>query len=311
MKPALLSVVFTVYNTRDSIRDLIAEIADVAEGLSVDYEIVVADDRCPQNSWEVLQEIAASNKRVRALRLSRNYGQQIAMSAGIAASRGDAVVIMDGDLQNPTAKIPEILASLEQGNEVVYLVASARNNWFHELTSRIFWFLLTRIFGVEIVKNQIMMKGLSRRVADQYGRYAEKCRTVAGIVMDIGCKTDVLEVKNRKRKYGSSSYSLAKRIDLMVEIVISMSDRPLKGVIHFALGICGLSILFGLVRLLMYFSGVITPGYTSVVLLITFFFSTLLLAIGVVGEYLGILLKESRQRPLYFVDSKVNIADEL
>ena len=225
-----VSIVVPVYNGARLVERLVQEVAASLNGEP--YELLLIEDGSQDFSWDAIVVAASLCPDVKGFRLSRNFGQQIAVSAGIAKARGDYVIVMDCDLQNPASAIPEILGSLRAGHELVYTVSKSRNNARDALTSQLFWFVLTKIFRASVVKHQLMMKGMTSKMARIYDSYPEATRTVAGIVGDIGYRHAVIEVENARRGEGKSNYGFFRRFDLMVDMIISIAVAPLKILVY-------------------------------------------------------------------------------
>jgi dolichol-phosphate mannosyltransferase len=299
-----LSIVIPVYRGAAMVQPLVSELEQVISELAVDYEIVLVDDGCPEHSWNAILQVSATRPNVRGVRLSRNFGQQIAVSAGIADAHGQYIIVMDCDLQNPPSAIPDILELLRQGKDIVYTVSTNRNNATDKLTSRLFWFLLRAVMRVRIVPNQLMMRGMSRRFGDLFDRYPEVTRTVAGVSYDIGLNTATLAVENRSRHSGTGSYGFFRRFNLMIHIVISLTTAPLNFIIYVSLFVLAATVLASIVYFAnALFSGV-PSGFTTLILAILFFGSLNTLILGVVGLYLANIYAEVRRRPLYIVQER-------
>lgn len=307
--PSLVSVVIPVYNGANTLDELVQTLSGIFGAMPYRFEILLVEDFSRDESWETIRRLCGSNPSVKGVRLSRNFGQQIAVSAGIAQSSGHFVILMDCDLQHPVAAIPEILARLEEGNDIVYTVAKERNNWRDELTSRLFWWLIIKVLRVRIVRDQLMMRGMSRRFAQHYDAYPELTRTVAGITNDIGLRHAVIPVRNERRKSGRSNYNFFSRLNLMIGIVLSLSTVPLSYIINVSLLVLlatiGASVYYFVSALLHD----VPPGFTSIILLIIGFGSLITLILGIMGVYLANIYTEVRRRPLYIVDEKLNFSD--
>lgn len=297
-----VSVVATVYRSAQLVDPLIEEIVAVMEKTGETFEIVLVDDRSPDDSWARIQTAAARDPRIRALRLRRNCGQQISASAALTQASGRYIVLMDGDLQNPTDAIPEMLRLIRQNVDIVYTVDNTRNNWLDGLTSWIFWQVLTTVCGVHMVKHQLMLRMMTRDIAQAYCGYSEHVRTVAGVLNDITASHAVLNVHNRKRTIGSTNYSLLRRLSLMLEIVISLTTAPLNILMGTSFAIFLLTIVAMFYYLAMYFIDDIQPGFTSIFLLVSFFGSLSLMMLGFIGRYLAVIALEVRRRPLYHIE---------
>ena len=296
-----VSVVVPVYNGAPLIERLVQEVAASLEGTGEPYELLLIEDGSQDSSWDAIVTAASRRPEVKGFRLSRNFGQQIAVSAGIARARREYVIVMDCDLQNPASAIPEILASLRAGNELVYTVSKTRNNARDAATSRLFWFVLTRIFKARVVKHQLMMKGMTSRLARIYDSYPEVTRTVAGIVDDIGGKHAVIEVENTRRAEGKSNYGFFKRFDLMIEMIISIAAAPLK--ILFYAGLVG--VVMTLTASIYFLAAALFHSFVSgdtVIMLAVFLFGSLMtLILGIIGVYLANIYAEVRRRPLFLI----------
>ena len=207
-EPVTTSVVVPIYRGGEAIDELVLRIESTLSQRGGRFEVILVDDGSPDDSWAAIVRAAERKPFVRGVKLARNFGQQISVSAGIAMTSGQNVIVMDGDLQNPPEALPQILDRLDAGDDLVYTVSKVRNNRASELTSRIFWFVLSRMLRVDIVTNQLMMRGMSRRFVDKYNAYPELTRTVAGITRDIGFRQSVLEVANNRRRSGRGRGSL-------------------------------------------------------------------------------------------------------
>ncbi|MEA2914689.1 MAG: polyisoprenyl-phosphate glycosyltransferase [Bradyrhizobium sp.] len=294
-----VSVVVPVYNGARLVERLVREVAASLNGEP--YELLLIEDGSQDSSWDAIVTAASLSPDVKGFRLSRNFGQQIAVSAGIAQARGKYVIVMDCDLQNPASAIPEILRSLRAGNELVYTVSKTRNNTRDALTSQLFWFVLTRIFKASVVKHQLMMKGMTSKMARIYDSYPEATRTVAGIVGDIGYRHAVIEVENARRGEGKSNYGFFKRFDLMIDMIISIAAAPLKILIYAGLAGFIATLLASIYFLAAALFHSAPSGVTVVALAVFLFGSLMTLMLGIVGVYLANIYAEVRRRPLFLI----------
>jgi glycosyltransferase involved in cell wall biosynthesis len=296
-----VSVVVPVYNGARLVERLVREVAASLDGLGEPYELLLVEDGSQDFSWDAIVTAASLRPGVKGFRLTRNFGQQIAVSAGIAQARGKYVIVMDCDLQNPASAIPEILNSLRAGNELVYTVSRVRNNARDAVTSQLFWFVLTRVFKAPVVKHQLMMKGMTSKMARIYDSYPEATRTVAGIVGDIGYRHAVIEVENARRSEGKSNYGFFKRFDLMVDMIISIAAAPLKILIYAGLAgfIATLIASICFLTAALFHSAV--SGVTVLILAVCLFGSLMTSVLGIVGVYLANIYTEVRRRPLFLI----------
>ncbi len=296
-----VSVVIPVYNGAPLVERLVREVTACLDATGEPYELLLIEDGSRDSSWDAILAAAAHRPQVKGFRLTRNFGQQIAVSAGIAKASRQYVIVMDGDLQNPPSAIAEILGALRAGNELVYTVSRTRNNARDAATSRLFWFILTRIFRAPVVRHQLMMKGMTARVARIYDSYPEATRTVAGIVADIGGRHAVIEVENAPRNEGSSNYGFFKRLDLMIDMIISIAAAPLK--IVFYAGLAGLlvTLMAALVVLVSALFRSPVSGIAVLLLAVCVFASLMTMTLGVIGIYLANIYAEVRRRPLFLI----------
>jgi polyisoprenyl-phosphate glycosyltransferase len=294
-----VSVVVPVYNGARLVERLVQEVAASLNGEP--YELLLIEDGSQDSSWDAIVTAASLCPDVKGFRLSRNFGQQIAVSAGIAKARGKYLIVMDCDLQNPASAIPEILGSLRAGNELVYTVSKTRNNARDALTSQLFWLVLTKVFKASVVKHQLMMKGMTSRMARIYDSYPEATRTVAGIVGDIGYKHAVIEVENARRGEGKSNYGFFKRFDLMIDMIISIAVAPLKILIYAGLAGFIATLLASVYFLAASLFHSAPSGVTVIVLSVFLFGSLMTLMLGIVGVYLANIYAEVRRRPLFLI----------
>jgi polyisoprenyl-phosphate glycosyltransferase len=296
-----VSVVVPVYNAARLVERLVQEVVASLDSAGEPYELLLIEDGSQDSSWDAIVTAASLCPDVKGFRLSRNFGQQIAVSAGIAQARGKYVIVMDCDLQNPASAIPEILGSLRAGNELVYTVSRVRNNARDAVTSQLFWFVLTKIFKAPVVKHQLMMKGMTSRMARIYDSYPEVTRTVAGIVGDIGYRHAVIEVENARRGEGKSSYGFFRRFDLMIDMIISIAAAPLKILVYAGLAGFIMTLIASIYFLAAALFHSVVPGVTVLVLAVCLFGSLMISVLGVVGVYLANIYAEVRRRPLFLI----------
>ena len=302
-----LSAVITIYNDAAIVESLVSEVHDCLRRMGRSFELLLVDDGSTDLSMREIERQCAKFEAVKAVSLSRNFGQQIAVSAGIHLSRGDAVLVMDGDLQNPTDAIPLLYDELRKGRDIVYAVSGTRDGVLAIVTSRLFYFALRRIFQVEIIRDQLMMRMMSRRFCECYKLYPEVKRTVAAIVHDIGMPYAVVQVKNRNRSHGRSNYGFLKRVSLFIDVVLSLTNNPLDVMIYLGLFIFSVTLLASSYYVWRSLHAFAPTAAGATILSIAFFGSLMLLALGVMGRYLSNIYAEVRQRPLFFVEKRVKV----
>ena len=302
-----LSVVVPMYNAEKIVPIITNQIKVNLATLSISYELIFVDDGSKDDTIsEILFECKKDN-RVKSIILSRNYGQQIATSAGINYAKGKYVLIMDGDLQNPAEEIPNLYRKISEGYDIVYTKSTQKNNWIDKITSILFWNFLKKILKIDIVSGQLMMRIMTKEIVSCFNKYSEKFRSIAAITNDIGMKIYVLNINNKKRIIGKSNYNMKRRLSLALDIILDLSQNPLNFI--FTISIYGIifSILLTFYYLYSYFSNITLPGFTSSVILIIFFGSINLFSLGILSRYLSNIYVEVKRRPLYFVKKFINI----
>lgn len=303
-----LSVVATIYNDAEIVPALVKAITENIPQSVSGYEIVLVNDFSKDTSEDAIRRECEKNPNVKGIALSRNFGQQIAMSCGLHHASGDYVVIMDGDLQNPPSAIPQLLEKIKSGNyDIVYTISKTRNDLWDSFTSRIFWYIITRMFGVKIVRNQLMLKIMTREFVKRISEYHEINRTVSGIVNDISHHYTTIEVDNKSRTHGRSNYTFIKRLNLMIDMIISLSSAPLNLMIYLGFFTFLLTLLGLVYYTVQYLFFSVPSGYTSLLLSVFFFGGLIVLILGIIGRYLANIYLEVRQRPLFHVKQTYNL----
>lgn len=306
-----ISLVAPVFRGGATLPAFIERVREVLLAVQREFEIILVDDGCPSDSWTYIEATCRTDSRIKGVRLSRNYGQQTAVSVGLRYAQGQQIVVIDSDLQNPVEAIPAIIARLDEGAHVVYTTSSVRNHRLDEVTSAMFWLVVNRVLRLALVPNQLMMKGFSRTFLDAFNSYQERVRVVAGIVMDIGFESAIIEVPNRRRSQDRGNYSFLKRLSLSVDFILILSTRPLAALMYVSAGMSFLSVLLLMRAAISYLLNPDVPsGYTTLVSLVTFFGTTTLFAIALLGRYLANIYAEVRQRPMFHVLDEIGFEDE-
>jgi len=303
----VLSIIATVYNSAKIVAELVARIKSVVDAMGIAYEIILVDDGSRDDSAFFMEQQSRDDLRVKSIILSRNFGQQVAMSAGVHHATGRFVLIMDGDLQNPPEAIPRLYQKVLEGYDIVYTSSPKKNDLFDSLTSWLFWKFLKFVVRADVAQSQLMMRIMTAEVAEYYRNYPEKIRTVAAITHDIGMNCAVILVENQKRREGKSNYNTLKRMNLAIDVILDFSNRPLNFVFYLGGIIFLLTIGAALYYLHSYLTQNTLPGFTSLALLILLFGSINLISIGVLARYVANIYTEVKRRPLYFVRKSINL----
>ena len=305
--PPVLSVVVPVFNEEGNLAELHRRLAAVLPSVVDSWEIVFVDDGSRDRSWQLIRDLAAADPHVRGVRFSRNFGHQMAFAAGLDHARGDAVVIMDADLQDPPELIPELVARWREGHEVVYAVRTRREGetLFKKLTASVFYRLLRRITQVEIPVDTGDFRLMGRRALEAFRRLPERHRFTRGLVAWVGFSQVGVPYARAARKAGETNYPLRKMLRFAVDAITSFSHVPLQLATWLGFLTSLFAFAYIVVVVVLKFVGISWPGYTSLMAAILFLGGVQLVMIGLLGEYLGRVYDEVKGRPLYLVQDTV------
>lgn len=276
-----------------------------------EHEIIFVNDGSKDRTLEILENIAKNDKNVKIISFSRNFGHQAAVTAGLQYVTGEAIIIMDADLQDPPELIPDMLKLWEEGNEIIYGKRKSREgeSAFKLFTAKMFYKTLNALSDVEIPKDTGDFRLVDRKVVDTINSLPEHNKFLRGLFSWVGYKQTAYEYERKERFAGETKYPLKKMLKLASDGIISFSTKPLKLV--GALGIISIivSIIILIYALISYAcnSNGLSAGWTSLMVTITFFAGVQLLSIWIMSEYIGRIYDESKQRPQYIIDKKINL----
>jgi polyisoprenyl-phosphate glycosyltransferase len=311
---ATLSVVIPVYNEEANVERMYERLTSVLDGLGMSWEIIFSVDPCTDATEQLILGLRDSDRRVKALRFSRRFGQPMATIAGLEASSGDAVVVIDCDLQDPPELIPELVARWREGYEVVYAQRRSRagETLSKRIVSAVGYRVIARIGEVEIPPNTGDFRLLSRRVVENVVALEEHHGFLRGLVALVGFRQTSVPYDRDSRAAGSSKYNrLFGSMLIGLNGVIGFSRYPLQMISLMGVGLSGLAFLLAGMYLILKLLGVAFPvGNPTIVIVVAFFSGLQLLSLGVIGEYVGRIYDESRQRPKYIVESRWGWDDE-
>ncbi|PMN72104.1 glycosyltransferase family 2 protein [Enterovibrio norvegicus] len=305
--PPYLSVVVPFFNEQAVLAACHQRILSVLDTLNARCEIIYVDDGSKDDSANIASALDAEHHDVTLIRLSRNFGKEAAMSAGLKATRGDAVILLDADLQDPPELIPEMIEAWQSGYDVVDMQRKARlgESAFKRFTARMFYTLLNRLSDVPIPENVGDFRLLDRRVVDTINALPERTRFMKGLFAWPGFQRTVLQFDRDPRFAGTTKWNTSQLFNLAAEGITSFSTKPLRLATYAGLmtGVSALCIAVVVVlKTLMW--GDPVAGYPSLMLTVLTLGSVQLLSIGLLGEYLGRLFIEAKQRPLFLVDTQ-------
>lgn len=304
----LLSIVVPVYNEEENIANFYKAVTDVMSGLTYDYEIIFVDDGSSDSSSMILRGIAYNDKHVKVLLLARNFGHQTALTCGLDYAHGDAVITMDGDMQHPPALIPELVRLWESGYDVVRTIRDSTEDasWAKSFTSKYYYKLMNKMADVPIVEGGSDFRLMNSKALGTLKRFREHGRFLRGIVGALGYRQAELHFVAPPRFAGVSKFSVRKMIRFALDGVTAFSRVPLRAALYVGVLCGGLSFLLILHLLYVYLTGQALNGWTTLGVSILFIGGIQLVGLGIIGEYVGRIFEEVKQRPLYWVKSAIN-----
>ena len=312
LKAVRFSYVIPVYNEEAVLSFLFKEMTEFLDGneiLRESTEVVLVDDGSKDASWAMMADLAARDSRFVAVRLSRNFGHQVALTAGYAVARGEAAISMDADLQDPLAVTLDFIEKWQGGADVVYGVRKERRgeSFFKKFTAAMFYRLMSRIGESNAPRNSGDFRLLSRRALDALNRLPERNRYLRGLVGWIGLNTAIVEYDREPRAAGVTKYPLRKMIRFAADGIVSMSSVPLRFSYYSALfaSLFFLGYLLYTLAKAVFFGVRMVPGWSSLIVTVVVFGSLNLICIGLVGEFVGRIYEEVKRRPLFLLQELI------
>ncbi|MDD6183509.1 MAG: glycosyltransferase family 2 protein [Lachnospiraceae bacterium] len=302
-----ISVVIPMYGCKAAVRELHQRLVKTLEQITEDFEIIMVNDACPQNSWEVIEEICKEDRRVKGIEMARNFGQIKAITAGLDYSTGDWVVVMDCDLQDRPEEILNLYNKAQEGYDVVFARrANRKDSPLKVFVSKIFY----KIYSFASDGNYdpaICNFSISRRVViDNYCKMRELHRAFVIYVKWLGFRQTAIDVEHNERYEGKSSYNMKKRMKMAGEILTSQSDKLLRFTVSFGFLMTLVSFIAIIVLIIRYFCGNVATGWTSIIATNCLIGGIIIMVVGLVGIYVGNIFMQTKQRPLYVVRQILN-----
>jgi len=304
----LYSLVVPIYNEEAVLPVLLRRLDALLPKLDGPAEVIFVDDGSTDASPIVLEARARADARYRFLKLSRNFGQQVAMTSGMARARGQAVVLMDADLQDPPEVVLDMIAKWREGFEVVYAQRLSREgeSRFKLMTSNLFYRVMGRLSDVDVPPNVGDFRLVDRKALDSFLAMPERDRFVRGMFSWVGYRQAVVQFHRPARAAGETKYSLAKMIRLAASGLVSFSDAPLRAALWAGLSVCAVALGYALFVVALWLAGAnLARGWSSIIVVMTFLGGANMLMTGVLGVYIGRIHTEVKRRPLYFVDRAI------
>jgi len=297
-----ISVVIATYKAEQCLNALHTRLTHVLSGLVSSYEIIFVEDCGPDNSWMVLQKISDADPNVRIARLSRNFGQQMAITAGLSRARGNWIVVMDCDLQDPPEDIPRLYAEAQNGHQIVLARRKERkHSVFRQLTNKLYFRLLSWFSGASITGQHGSFSIISRQVRDAFMQFSESNRHYLLILFWLGFDWVSIEYDHGERYAGESSYSLIALIKHAISGVFFQTTVLLKLILTLGFVVSGMAVLVAIETIIHYMVHGALPGWSSLTVLLLSLGGCILVCQGITGLYLGEIFNEIKRRPLYLI----------
>jgi dolichol-phosphate mannosyltransferase len=303
-KPLVFSVVSPAYNEAETMPEFIARTTAVMKKLGETYELVIVDDGSKDRTAEIIQQHAAKDKRIRPILFARNFGHQIAVTAGMDHARGQAVILIDSDLQDPPEVIPELIANWRDGHEVVYAVRRQRKgeSFFKRISASFFYRLINRLTEIDIPLDTGDFRLMDRRVVDVLNQMREHHRFLRGMSAWVGFRQVGVPYDRAPRFAGETHYTLGRMIRLALTAITGFSFFPLQLATYLGFISAGIALLaIPVVIYLRLVGSAAFFGQATTLIAVLFFGGAQLISLGILGEYIGRLYDETRGRPLYIL----------
>ena len=310
-RTAALSIVIPLYNEADFLREALWEIQRYVSPLGMKYEFILVDDGSIDNTWGIIRDLSAQNGHIKGIKLSRNFGKESAISTGLSFALGDAVIVMDGDLQHPPELIPEMIKLWRDGTiEIIEAVKADRGveSFSSRMRSRLFYRIMRQLTDLDI-DNASDYKLLDRKVVDAHNRLPESSRFFRGIIPWLGFRRIQIPFSVKERPTGQSRWSLRQLIRLAINASTAFSSLPLHFITILGMITFFISVVIGMQTLYMKLSGNAVSGFATVILLLLFIGSMLMISLGIIGAYISRIFEEVKRRPNYIIEDKINFTD--
>jgi len=299
----LLSIVVSVYNEEKNLKAFFNELLNKTE--NINKEIIFVNDGSYDNSYKVLSDIKSTNTNVKIINLSRNFGHEAAMLAGIDNAKSEYILCLDADLQHPPEIIPEMLEKAKNGSDIVFAKRKRREDggFIKKILSKLFYKLINKMSPVRFEPDASDFFLISKRIQlILINEFRERNRFLRGFIQSIGFKTATVDFIATKRFAGESNYSLLSLMKLSISAIVAFSKQPLYIGLYLGAIFGIFSLVVGIYSIIMKFIGTTPPGYTTLVVIISLLFSIQFFIIGIIGLYIGFLFEEQKKRPIYIID---------
>lgn len=302
----LLSVILPAYNEQENIRRTCTKLEEILGNAQIAYELILVDDGSEDATWEEIQKISEEKEQIVGIHFSRNFGKEAAIYAGLAQAKGTAVAVMDCDLQHPAEILPEMYRLIQEGYEVVEGIKSDRGkeSLLHRKTAELFYTFMTKATGVDM-QNTSDFKMLSQRAVHAILSMPERNKFFRAASSWVGYKTTYVKFEVQERILGESKWSTVSLIRYAMNDIVSFTTAPMQFVTIGGMFCFVFSILLGIYSLIMKFTGNAVSGYTTLLMVMLFIGSMVMISLGIIGFYIAKIYEEVKQRPRYIISSIV------
>ena len=306
-----ISIVIPMYGCRAAVEELYNTLVASVSTITSDFEIIMVNDNCPQNSWEIIEKLCHKDERVKGIEMARNFGQMKAILAGLDYATGDWAVVMDCDLQDRPEEIPNLYAKAMEGYDAVFARRAERKDspikvFISNVFYKVYEFATDAPYDGAICNFSI----IKRNVVDAYCSMREQNRSYVMYINWLGFRRTAIDVQHDERFEGKSSYNMKKRIDMAFDILTSQSDKILRLTIKLGMLMAFLSLLVIIICVIRYFATDVAMGWTSIIATICLVGGILTIVMGIVGIYVGNTFMQVKERPLYVVRQILNNSKE-
>ncbi len=304
-----LSIVIPLCNEEGNVALLTTEVRNAVESIGVPYEIVFVDDGSTDRTWSLVKEIGADDERIKGVSLSRNFGHQNAIFAGLNHASGDVVITMDGDLQHPPELLPDMYKEWEGGIHVVETrrIESEDVSFFKKTTSRWFYRIFSFLSGLPMSEGTSDFRLMDRMVVDNVIEMRDAALFLRGIAYWVGFEKTTIPYQARSRHSGTTKYSLMRMVKFAISSMLSFSLVPLRLGIWLGLATSGLAFIELVYILISYLRGNVVPGWASTLAVVSFMFGILFILVGIIGSYVGNILETVKNRPRFIVKERLSL----
>lgn len=311
MQQPEISIVTPVYKSAETLEEFVSLVEQNCKAISDNYEIILVNDASPDNSWEIIQELAQKNNKIKGIHLSRNFGQHPAIYCGLQHSTGKTVIVMDCDLQEDPKYIPELYKKYQEGYDIVYTYKKTRkHNWWKNLATKAYTSIYNYLIDNKALSNSESVGSyslISQKVVENFLKFKDCQFHYLIILRWLGFKSAFVEIEHLERKQGKSSYNFNRLFEHALVAIVFQSDKLLRFNIYIGFFISIFSFIAGIIIIINYFLHGFAQGWTSIFVLILFSLGIILFSIGILGLYIGKMFEQTKQRPVFIIDKKINL----